>query len=169
MEDTVTNTDIHWENWGKKEPYFGVITNKKYRLKNITAQSKLEFFKSGRNHVNNVMKIYARYFAKRQPERILDFGCGVGRFIVHFAKVTKKIVGVDVSGSMLAEAIKNCQKHSVTNAILLKTNDNLSPLQGKFDLIHSFIVFQHINAERGRDIFVKLLSYLKPRGFVLCN
>ena len=65
---------------------------------------------------------------------------------------------------MLLEARRNCEQHSVTNAILLVSDDSLSSLSGTFDLIHSCIVFQHIPVERGRLIFARLLEHMSPGG-----
>ena len=36
-------TDQAWEKWGSQNPYFGVITDEKYRNENISAASKEEF------------------------------------------------------------------------------------------------------------------------------
>jgi hypothetical protein len=37
-------------------------------------------------------------------------------------------------------------------------------LKGKYDFIHSYIVFQHIPVERGKRIFEKLLAHLETGG-----
>ena len=37
-------------------------------------------------------------------------------------------------------------------------------MKGGFNLIHSCIVFQHIPIDRGRDIFINLLSFLEEDG-----
>jgi len=52
----------------------------------------------------------------------------------------------------------------VRNVSLLKSDDRLSSLEGCFDLIHSFIVFQHIPPRRGRHIFMSLLKHLNEGG-----
>src|SRR5262249_33627553 len=73
-------------------------------------------------------------------------------------------VGLDVSDHMLAEARANCSEHALGNVSLLKSEDALSALQGEFDLIHSYIVFQHIPLERGQRLFLGLLRHLRPGG-----
>jgi SAM-dependent methyltransferase len=98
------------------------------------------------------------------PKRILDFGCGVGRLLVPFARVAEEVVGVDVSPSMLEEARRNCEERQLRNVSLLPSDDDLTALSGTFDLVHSFIVFQHIPVQRGRAIFGKLLQHLRPGG-----
>ena len=65
---------------------------------------------------------------------------------------------------MLEEARRNCRERGMTNVRLHESDDQLSSLEGTFDYIHSFIVFQHIEVERGLRIFAKLLGYLACGG-----
>ncbi len=63
-------TDIHWEKWGKKDPYFGVITNEKFRIKNLTQEAKKEFFESGKHDINRVINTCKRHFNQNySPKR----------------------------------------------------------------------------------------------------
>jgi cyclopropane fatty-acyl-phospholipid synthase-like methyltransferase len=159
------STDIAWEEWGRRDPYFGVITDPQFRRSEINEHSKREFFESGESHVHGVLATIRRYLDPGfTPKTALDFGCGVGRLLIPFARVVDEVVGLDVSASMLQEARRNCDEHGLRNVRLLGSNDLLSTLTGSFDLIHSCIVFQHIPAERGRAIFAKLLQHLRPGG-----
>jgi len=159
------NTDLAWEEWGRRDPYFGVITDPKFRSQSLSDDAKREFFESGRLHADYVMQMIQRHVdAAFKPARVLDFGCGVGRLLLPFAAMANEVVGLDVSPSMLEEARRNCDARGIANAKLLVSDDFLSALSGRFDLIHSFIVFQHIPPERGRIILRKLLSHLAPGG-----
>jgi len=159
------NSDSEWEKWGKKDPYFGVITSPKYRNSTITEADKTDFFESGSTHVNEVMTYISRHIEQDfKPNRVFDFGCGVGRLAVPFAKISDQVVGVDISESMLKEAAANCKKYSCDNVTLLQSNDQLSNVEGKFDLIHSFIVLQHIPVERGYELFDHMLNMLNAGG-----
>jgi SAM-dependent methyltransferase len=159
------STDVEWEKWGKMDPYFGVITHDKFRHQNLTDEAKTEFFESGQTHVRYVLEVCRRHLDQGfSPKRVLEFGCGVGRLIIPLAGVAEHVVGLDVSDSMLKEAVKKCNEYSVNNVSLLKSDDNLSSLDGYFDFIHSFIVFQHIPVERGRSIFANLLDHLEEGG-----
>jgi len=163
MEDM--STDSAWEEWGRRDPYFGVITDPKFRRSGITELTRREFFESGESHVRHVMATIRKYVDPEfSPRTVLDFGCGVGRLLVGFSKMAQEVAGVDVSPSMLQEARLNCEKHQLQNVLLLPSDDSLSSLTGSFDLIHSCIVFQHIPVERGRAIFARLLLHLGPGG-----
>jgi 2-polyprenyl-3-methyl-5-hydroxy-6-metoxy-1,4-benzoquinol methylase len=158
-------TDTAWEEWGRRDPYFGVITDPKFLRAALSEFSKREFFGSGESHVHGVLGTIRKHIdAEFAPRTVLDFGCGVGRLLIPFAKIADEVVGLDVSSSMLLEAGRNCDERQIRNVRLLESDDSLSTLTGSFDLIHSCIVFQHIPVERGRAIFVKLLQHLRPGG-----
>ena len=159
------STDIEWEKWGASDPYFGVITLPKFRSANLTEDNKREFFDSGRHHVEVILETCRRYFAPSFAlRRVLDFGCGVGRLIIPFADLAEWVVGVDVSPSMLIEARKNCIDHGLRHVDFVVSDDSLSSLDEPFDLVHSSIVFQHIDVLRGRRLFSRLVELIKPGG-----
>jgi SAM-dependent methyltransferase len=160
-----TSTDFAWEEWGRRDPYFGVITDPKFRRAEINQDTKREFLESGRLHVRNILDVIHRCIEPNfVPKTVLDFGCGVGRLLVPFAIIAKDVVGLDVSPSMLKEARRNCDDNKLTNVRLLASDDSLASLKGSFDLIHSCLVFQHIPHERGARIFRKLLDHIEPGG-----
>jgi SAM-dependent methyltransferase len=159
------STDTAWEEWGRRDPYFAVITNSKFRRSGINEATRQEFFESGQIDVQHVMATIRKYVDPEfAPRSVLDFGCGVGRLLVSFAKIADNVTGIDVSPSMLQEARLSCNEHQLHNVHLLPSDDDLSSLTGSFDLIHSCIVFQHIPVERGRCIFAKLIQHLHPGG-----
>lgn len=159
------NTDQEWERWGAGDPYYGVLTNPKYRTAVLTTQAKEEFFYSGRCHVHYVLDMCRRYIDPAfTPQRVLDFGCGVGRLLIPFAELSKEVVGIDISSSMLAEAQRNCEERGAGNVKLILSDDTLSAVHGQFNLVHSCIVFQHIEVERGRRLFAQLINRMLPEG-----
>src|SRR5882762_1792622 len=98
-----SNSD--WERFGRDEPYFGVLLDEKFRLRNLTPQALEEFFASGEAHVERVFRTIVRHLDPDfAPATALEFGCGVGRVLVPLARRCPSVVGVDVSASMLAEA-----------------------------------------------------------------
>lgn len=159
------NTDDAWRAWGEKDPYFGVITQPKFRRDKLTPEALEQFFRSGKKHVNHVMTMVRRYIQPGfAPARTLDFGCGVGRLLPAFAAESGEVVGVDISEAMLAEARLNCDRLGVANVQLAPSDDTLSRVEGAFDLVHSVIVLQHIPPERGRAIFAELVRRVRPGG-----
>jgi ubiquinone/menaquinone biosynthesis C-methylase UbiE len=161
----MSGTDEAWIRWGEEDPYFAVITDAKFRGAELDANRKQEFFQSGRHHVDHVLEVCRRHKGSHfEPSRALDFGCGVGRVVIPMAEQIEKVVGIDISAGMLAEARRNCQDRGLNNIELFMSDDNLSALQDHFDLVHSCIVFQHIEVPRGRRLFARLLQLLSPGG-----
>lgn len=159
------DTDAAWEQWGRRDPYYGVLADPKFRAADITPAARAEFFESGRRHVEFISSSLRRFAgADTRIDRVLDFGCGVGRLLIPFAALAKEVVGLDVSASMLAEARRNCDEAGLTNVSLVVSDDDLATVEGQFDLIHSCIVFQHISVVRGRKLFGELLNRLRPGG-----
>ena len=157
--------DSNWELFGQNDPYYGVYTIDKFRKENLTDEIKEEFFSSGYYQVNQMIENIAKYvdplFA---AQKALEFGCGVGRLTIPLSKVVENVTGIDVSASMLNEARINCEVRSIKNVKLIKSDDNLSNIDDKYDLIYSFIVFQHIPVKKGEHIFKNLLTHLNDEG-----
>lgn len=159
------NTDEDWENFAKQDPYFSVCTNEKYRSAKINDEAKKAFFESGSVNIRHSFDICRRYIDPSfSPKSALDFGCGIGRLTIPLAALATHVTGVDVSDSMLAEARNNCAKFSVDNVSFIKSDDDLTHLEGHFDFIYSYIVLQHIPIDRGTHIFSKLLDHLNAGG-----
>lgn len=165
-----TNSDKNWELLGEEDPYFGVLTEEKFRQGNFDEKVKFEFFESGERHVELVVAIIKKIFDSTfDPTRCLDFGCGVGRMVIPMAKRFHTVIGMDVSANMLKEAIRNCEMMKIRNAEFVQSDDDLSRLSGKFDFIHSFIVFQHISCSRGEKILARLLDLLDINGVAVLH
>lgn len=158
-------SDEEWEKWGRFEPYYGVITESRNFRANFDSAAREQFFATGKVHIDHVLATCRRLDAGFSPQRALDFGCGVGRIVVPLAALAGRVVGADVSGSMLAEARQNSV--GLPNVALVRTDDTLAALDATgeaFDFIHSYIVFQHIPAVRGRKIFAGLVDRLAEGG-----
>jgi len=159
------STDLEWLKWGRQDPYFAVITDDRYRSAKIDEAARQAFFDSGRHHVHYVMDACRRLVGSSfAPARALDFGCGVGRVALPLAEHAGQVVGLDVSPEMLAEAQRNAERQGLRNIEWLLSDDTLSALQQRFDLVHSCITFQHIDVPRGRLLFARLVERLAPGG-----
>jgi SAM-dependent methyltransferase len=96
---------------------------------------------------------------------ILDFGCGLGRIIRHWAKLKgPRLYGTDYN----ARLIKWCQK--TFNYALFHTNTlipNLPYEYDKFDFIYAVSVFTHLNERLQYAWMDELARRLKPGGYLL--
>jgi ubiquinone/menaquinone biosynthesis C-methylase UbiE len=159
------STDTEWQAWAVQDPYFAVLTNPKYRSAALTPETRIEFFKSGEQTVASVLAICRQHIdGNFQPERILDFGCGVGRMAIAFAARAREVVGMDIAEFMLLEAKRNCEATNCQNLSLVLSDDTLSHAPGQFDLVHTCLVLQHVELARGRSLFAELVAKIKPGG-----
>jgi SAM-dependent methyltransferase len=99
---------------------------------------------------------------------VLNIGCGIGRVEKYLAPHVAEMWAVDVSGEMIACArerlagLPNVHLREIGNDEFLKSFD-----AGRFDLVFSFLVLQHLARE---DAFLYLRDawrVLKPGGILL--
>ena len=158
-------TDRDWEKWGATDPYFGVYSSERFRSETMTSEARDEFFQSGDQHIENVLRALRQAFDPGfKPKSALDFGSGVGRLVIPLAKRTERVTGVDISASMIAEAKRNCAKAQISNVTFVESDDHLSRVRDSYDLVHSYIVLQHIAWKRGRIILQALADRVAPGG-----
>ena len=154
-----------WRPFGRTDPYYGVCSDERYRTERFDSEMRREFFRSGEEHVAWVDAAIRRLVTPAfSPARILDFGCGVGRLVLPLARIGREVVGADVSPEMLSEAQRNASEAGLTNASFVRVDDSLRSVPGEFDLVHSFIVLQHIPTARGEAIAQRLVRRLAPGG-----
>ena len=98
--------------------------------------------------------------------RVLDIGCGDGRITVEIAKMVRngRVVGIDISNSMLAKAFENQTKRDLKNLSFLPMDATSLNFQNEFDFVTSFCCFHWI-----KDQLAALKSIekaLAPQGIV---
>jgi SAM-dependent methyltransferase len=152
----VRDTDADWRELGVKDPYWGVISHPKFRRENLTPEALDEFYASGRDFIDQLVKDLAWLTGKAPSGRALDFGCGVGRLAEGMTRYAQQVTGYDISPGMLDLARQRGGRANYVDALP----------DGPFDWINSFIVLQHIAPERGEAIIADLLARLAPEGVV---
>lgn len=151
------DTDADWEEIGRSDPYYGVLTDPRFKTINLTDEARADFFRSGEMDVRQASETLKRRYPDFAPASSLDFGCGVGRLTRALAAMTGDAFGVDVSEAMLAEARRSAPAGAVFGSELPDRT---------FDWIVSIIVFQHIPPARGYPLLKALMDRLAPGGFI---
>ena len=97
--------------------------------------------------------------SRPEPVRILEFGCGIGNNLVYLQQAfpQSRIYATDMSGESLKIAKKK-------NPVVTFFTNQISELNGFFDLILVVNVFHHIQPIDRRKIAEKLLRFLSPKG-----
>lgn len=161
------STDKDWEKWGKSDPYFGVLSNQKFEATKLKTNTVKEFYKTGDQEVTALIEHIKTLNNGKQPsfKLAIDFGCGVGRLTVPLSSYAQKVIGLDVSPSMLEKAKSNLPANKKRFVRYLVSDDSLSVLPKKYDLVYSYIVLQHIPKPRGEKIIDRLLNNLEVGGY----
>ncbi|TWT87095.1 Mg-protoporphyrin IX methyl transferase [Pseudobythopirellula maris] len=158
-------SDRAWRKFGESDPYFGVLAQPRFRKESLGREELDSFFESGHDYVQSMLDVArSRVDAPQRFLRALDYGCGVGRLTIPLAAHADEVIGVDISEAMIDEARKNCKSHSISNAAFLEADSWSSDESRSFDLVHSFIVLQHIPPRRGLAIVDKMIANLAPGG-----
>lgn len=159
----MNDTDKAWRWWGENDPYFAVLTQKKFRKETIV-DFKTEFMQSGEDQIAALVSEIEERFGHFEHGTALEFGCGVGRLVLPLAHRFEKVVAVDVSEAMLAEAKRNCQAAGLANVSFLISDAFEADGDHSFDLVYSSLVLQHIRETRGLALIDRLLGSLKAGG-----
>jgi SAM-dependent methyltransferase len=154
-----------WSRLGDEDAYFGVLSSPEYRGRQLDDAALRAFYESGREHVRRVLSIVRHHFGfDPARSRALDFGCGVGRLTCAMATHFGEVVGVDVSQGMLDKAAAHARTQGVSNI------SYVNPLRGyeipteQFDLVHSYIVLQHLRVEDGERAMRGMIRGLRAGG-----
>jgi 2-polyprenyl-3-methyl-5-hydroxy-6-metoxy-1,4-benzoquinol methylase len=135
---------------------------------------KEKYYQKGKTDVENYFLSHLRSSGiseeKMKSMNVLDIGCGTGRLMRGMAPYFASVDGIDISDEMISKAkvdnaeIKNLSFH-VGDGVSLDVISNQ-----KYDLIYSFIVFQHIpNRKFIKNYFLNSYKHLKDGGFFIAQ
>lgn len=105
----------------------------------------------------------------RPDARVLDVGCGVGRWSCRLAARGARVTGVDVSAVMLEQARRRAAAHGVgTRCRFLRQDLAALRAGGWFDLIVGVTVLQHIlDTQALRAAVQRLAAHLAAGGTLI--
>jgi 2-polyprenyl-3-methyl-5-hydroxy-6-metoxy-1,4-benzoquinol methylase len=134
------------------------------RLDAMDEEARERFFRKGSEQVDTLAaRIEAHTGSTIESRRVLDFGCGVGRNALPLAERCEYVYGLDVSPAVLREAERRAQGRNLTNVEWMEAG-RLAELDGRYDMVISFFVFQHIPSREGERIIDTLVRQLRPGG-----
>ena len=100
--------------------------------------------------------------------RVLDVGCGTGRWSVTLAKMGSTVTGIDISSKMIELAKERATKNEIRNITFLNTAAEELDYTDYFDLALSATVLQHITDDKRLESAVqRMVNAVKEKGRIL--
>ena len=150
------------DEWNEKNPQTPEEINKFYK------ETKNYVFDLGNWHFGSHRRFDVKllaYCSESRPERVLDFGAGIGQNAYMLAREGIEVVVADVDSYTLDFAEWRFNKHRIP-AMFWRVGKEPAP-KAKFDMILCFDVLEHMPLEEAKKT-VELLGSLKaPRAKVL--
>jgi 2-polyprenyl-3-methyl-5-hydroxy-6-metoxy-1,4-benzoquinol methylase len=159
-----------WQQLGKTEPYWSVLSNKKYLSSNMQDPATREaFYYSGKPEMERVIKTLKRNDIELSNlKSCVEYGCGLGRVTPWLAQHLQHVHGCDISAEHLkiaGEHLKDCGIHNV-DLLQIKSVTDIENLP-RVDFIYSMIVLQHNPPPIIRYIIRNFMRALNPGGIAL--
>ncbi len=114
----------------------------------------------------------AAYWKKQNFHKILDFGCGLGRHTVFFAKNGYEVSAFDLSKKGVLKTQEWVAKEQLTVDIKVADMHDLSYPDNYFDAIFAYHVISHSDTLGVKKIINEIKRILKPNGeayLTLCS
>ncbi|MGH9716600.1 MAG: class I SAM-dependent methyltransferase [Candidatus Acidiferrales bacterium] len=151
-----------WDDRARKDAFFYIASWKEHWDEDL-------FFRSGEeDYLRLADAVFQRLNFEPAGKSMLELGCGAGRMTRSFAQRFERVVACDVSPEMLERArTLNAGLPGVT--WFLANGEDLSEIaSGSADFVFSYLVLQHLPAERlVHDYIAEMMRVLTAGGLCL--
>lgn len=152
-------TDARWDLLGKS-----ALPQDQFRE---AADDVNKFLEEGRIHIERILSEANGLGIEIHFGSALDFGCGLGRQAQALCRHFKHVTGVDVWAAVVAEANKLNKFVDKCDYLVNKSSDLSRFQDGTFDMIHSYVVLQHIHPSFSMKYISEFARVLHPGGLLV--
>lgn len=164
MRDELTRLRRVWNELGADDPLWAILSHPEKRGGRWDTD---EFFAAGETEIAAIDAMCAPLLRPRERRLALDFGCGVGRLTRALAGRYAKVIGVDISPSMLEQA-RVLNAHIPNADFVENAQSHLGFLgDGCVDFIYSTITLHHIPPPLQRAYIAEFLRVLATDGIAV--
>lgn len=153
-------TRAAWTRLGADDPLWAVLVEPGKRRAGWEPD---EFLETGRADVARTVAWLATLGLPTSWRRALDFGCGAGRLTQALVPHAGRVVGVDVSPTML-DAARRLDRSGACEFVLTDAADLSQFPDGSFDLVYSALVLQHLPRAAIARYLAEFVRVLSPDG-----
>ena len=108
-------------------------------------------------------------FRNNKVQRILDLGCGSGRYLVHFAKLGYTLSGIDISPEAIKQVTQVLADENLQAELQCADMIKLSWPDNFFDAVLSIRVIEHNQVSSIRKIIQEVYRVIKDGGYFFIN
>ena len=164
MRSTIEELRDVWEAHAKHDPLWAILSDSTKKGRKWDLQL---FFETGHREISYLISRLSELNLCFKPRMALDFGCGIGRLTQPLAVYFEKVIGVDISRTML-DLAKRLNRCGDACQFILNEKDNLDLMESdSFDLIYASIVLQHIPPEIMIKYLSEFLRILRTNGILV--
>jgi SAM-dependent methyltransferase len=164
MSDALDETRAYWDLHAQRDPLWAILSD---TAKRDGKWGVARFFQSGASEIASLLyELDAQEFAAARGSA-MDFGCGVGRLTQALAPHFERVVGVDVSPSMIRLASRLNPSPDRVSYICNQAPDLQVFGDRSFDFIVSSIVLQHLPPDLAGSYIREFLRLLTPSGIAV--
>jgi SAM-dependent methyltransferase len=164
MTDLLEDSRAYWDRHAQRDPLWAVLSDAAKRGGKWDVG---RFFQSGTSEIGFFLyELDAQQFVLRHGSA-LDFGCGVGRLTQALAPHFDRVVGVDVSPSMVDLATRLNQCPQTVSYVCNQAPDLSIFKDHSFDFIVSSIVLQHVRPDLACSYIHEFFRVLRPAGIAV--
>jgi len=154
-----------WENNAKKDALWSILS---YPGKVWQGEKEIEeFFDSGQHDIDRYMTRLDQLSGLPTKDQALDFGCGVGRLSRALSRYFNKVVGIDISSSMIDKARTMNQQFPQCHFYKMGLEEMSQLPAQSFDFILSLLVLQHMPQRFAYRYIQEFLRLAKPGAVII--
>ncbi len=164
MSDDIRDVHRYWESLARHDPLWAVLTHptRKGRKWDLPF-----FLETGRREISTLFYLLEDKKIAVDRRLALDFGCGVGRVTQALADYFERVVGVDISETMVRLA-ERLNRHGERVRYILNQVGDLSVFRdAEFSFIYTNIVLQHIPPPAAWKYLAEFWRVLAPGGLLV--